>query len=89
MTPAKAHFHIGDLVVATGLVNAQQLNGKIGKVARKENASGRVAVKFVGCDGDMNDNVKMVALRNSSNRSIYEMRLTACLTTRMIHAWGT
>jgi hypothetical protein len=39
-------FEVGDYVQAIGLVNSQQLNRQVGKVVKRQNASGRFAVQF-------------------------------------------
>lgn len=41
---------VGALVEATGLVNAKDLNGKVGTIIKKKNEAGRVAVLFRGID---------------------------------------
>jgi len=39
-------FNLGDYVQVSGLINNKELNGKIGKVMKKKNKSGRLAVQF-------------------------------------------
>lgn len=46
---------VGHYVQAKGLVNAKELNGKIGRITKKKNKLGRLAVQFMESDDDDDD----------------------------------